>query len=192
MSGKHSANSFTFLRGQPEAARLFMDRRRFLKFSAGGAAGAAIGALLAYVKPCSHSPEEEARRGEIPTTCEMCVNKCSLIAVVENGVIHKLNPNPENPKSRGMLCARGNAGMQQVYDSARLKRPLIRVGNRGEGHWRPASWDEAFDFTAKKLTETKDKYGPQGTLWSSTESFQEVFFRNLERALGFPTRSGIL
>ena len=76
-----------------------MDRRRFLKFSAGGAAGAALGASLAYMKPFSHSPEKEAQRVEIPTTCEMCVNKCSLIAVVENGVIHKLNPNPENPKS---------------------------------------------------------------------------------------------
>jgi thiosulfate reductase / polysulfide reductase chain A len=165
-----------------------MNRRRFLKFSAGGAAGAAIGVSLAYVKPFSHSPEKETQRIEVPTTCEMCVNKCSLIAVVENGVIHKLNPNPENPKSRGMLCARGNAGLLQVYDSARLKRPLIRAGNRGDGNWRPASWDEAFDFTAKKLSETKDKYGPQGTLWSSTESFQEVFFRNLGAAFGSPNQ----
>ncbi len=165
-----------------------MDRRRFLKFSAGGAAGAAIGASLAYVKPFSHSAGKEAQRIEVPTTCEMCVNKCSLIAVVENGVIHKLNPNPESPKSRGMLCARGNAGLLQVYDSARLKRPLIRAGKRGEGNWRPASWDEAFDFTAKKLSETKDKYGPQGSLWSSTESFQEVFFRNLGAAFGSPNQ----
>src|SRR5260370_8496256 len=165
-----------------------MDRRRFLKFSAGGAAGAALGASLAYMKPFSHSPEKEAQRVEIPTTCEMCVNKCLLMAVVENGVIYKLNPNPENPKSRGMLCARGNAGMLQVSDSARLKRPLIRVGNRGEGHWRPASWDEAFDFAAKKLTELKDKYGPQGTLWSSTETFPEVFFQNLGAAFGSPNQ----
>jgi thiosulfate reductase/polysulfide reductase chain A len=165
-----------------------MDRRRFLKFSAAGAAGAAIGASLAYVRPFAHPPAKEAERLEIPTTCEMCVNKCSVIAVVENGVIHKLNPNPENPKSRSMLCARGNAGLQQVYDSARLKRPLIRAGERGEGKWRPASWDEALDFAAKKLTETKDQYGPQGTLWSSTESFQEVFFQNLGAAFGSPNQ----
>ena len=165
-----------------------MDRRKFLRFSAGGAAGAAIGASLAYMKPFSHSPEKEAGRLEVPTTCEACVNKCSVIAVVENGTIHKLNPNPENPKSRGMLCARGNAGLQQVYSPARLKRPLIRVGGRGEGNWRPASWDDAFDFAAKKLSDTKDKYGPQGTLWSSSESFQEVFFRNLGAAFGSPNQ----
>ncbi|HSP61905.1 MAG TPA: twin-arginine translocation signal domain-containing protein [Pyrinomonadaceae bacterium] len=71
-----------------------MDRRRFLKFSAGGAATAAVGATLAYVKPFSHSPEKEAQRVEVPTTCDMRVNNCSLIAVVENGVIDNLNPNP--------------------------------------------------------------------------------------------------
>src|SRR5579864_8310489 len=116
----------------------------------------------------------------------MCVNKCSLIAVVENGVIHKLNPNPASPKSRGMLCARGNAGIQQVYDPARLKRPLIRTGERGEGKWRPASWDEAWDYAAQRLTTVKEKCGPQGSLWSSTESFQETFFKNLGLSFGSP------
>src|SRR6266699_4276404 len=163
-----------------------MNRRRFLSWTAGGAAGATVAASILHFEPLMRKKEAGVTRLEVPTTCEMCVNKCSLIAVVENGVIHKLNPNPENPKSRGMLCARGNAGLQQVYSPARLKRPLIRVGNRGGGNWRPASWEEAFDFAAKKLSETKDKYGPQGTLWSSTESFQEVFFQNLAGAFGSP------
>src|SRR5439155_9851325 len=117
---------------------------------------------------------------------EMCVNKCSVVAVVNNGVIQKLNPNPENPRSRGMLCARGNAGLQQVYDPDRLKTPLIRVGARGEGKWRRATWDEAWDYAAQKLSGVKAKYGPQGTLWSSSESFQEIFFKNLGLAFGSP------
>ncbi|PYV21335.1 MAG: molybdopterin oxidoreductase, partial [Acidobacteria bacterium] len=116
----------------------------------------------------------------------MCVNKCSVVAVVNNGVIQKLNPNPENPRSRGMLCARGNAGLQQVYDPDRLKIPLIRAGARGEGKWRRATWDEAWDFAAQKLSGVKAKYGPQGTLWSSSESFQEIFFKNLGLAFGSP------
>lgn len=162
-----------------------MDRRRFLQV----ASGAATGGTLASSVSCKRSGESQTTasgRREVPTTCEMCVNKCSLIAVVENGVIHKLNPNPRNPRSRGMLCARGNAGMQQVYDPARIKRPLIRAGARGEGKWRPASWDEAFDFAASRLAGVKAKYGPQGTLWSSCESFQEVFFQNLALSFGSP------
>jgi thiosulfate reductase/polysulfide reductase chain A len=163
-----------------------MDRRKFLKFAAGGAAGATLVASTRYLEPMLNKPEVKGERREVPTTCEMCVNKCSIIAVVENGVIQKLNPNPESPRSRGMVCARGNAGLQQVYDPARLKRPLLRAGARGEGKWKPVSWDEAFDFAAQKLRAVKDKYGPQGTLWSSTESFQETFFKNLGLALGSP------
>jgi thiosulfate reductase/polysulfide reductase chain A len=154
-------------------------RRRFIQIAgAGAAATTQIG--------CGRRPGTIGQRYEVPTTCELCPNKCSVIAVVENGLIRKLNPNPENTKSRGMLCARGNAGLLQVYDPNRLKQPLIRAGARGEGKWREVSWDEAFDYAAQKLTAVKEKYGPQGSLWSSTEAFAEVFFKNLGMAFGSP------
>ena len=164
-----------------------MDRRTFLHVTAAGTAAAAIATQIGCLK------HFEAGRGGaevqevvIPTTCEVCPNKCSVLAVMNGGIIHKLNPNPESPRSRGMLCARGNAAVKQVYDPDRLKQPLIRAGERGEGKWRPVSWDEAWDYAAKRLGEVKAKYGPQGTLWSSTEGFQEVFFKNLGLAFGSP------
>jgi thiosulfate reductase / polysulfide reductase chain A len=163
-----------------------MDRRRFLKFTAGSAVGAAVASSVSCMQHQTAESKAGIGRQEIPTTCDMCVNKCSLIAVVENGVLQKLNPNPQNPRSRGMVCARGNAGIQQLYDPNRIKRPLIRAGARGEGKWRPASWEEALNFAAEKLTAAKAKYGPQGTLWSSSESFQEGFFKNLALAFGSP------
>ena len=154
-------------------------RRRFIQIAAAGTAAATqIG--------CGRKPSTVGHRFEIPTTCELCPNKCSVLAVVQDGLIRKLNPNPENPKSRGMLCARGNAGLLQVYDPQRLRQPMIRAGARGEGKWRMVSWDEAFDYTARKLSAIKEKYGPQGVLWSSTEAFAEVFFQNLGQAFGSP------
>ena len=147
---------------------------------------AGVGAAAAMTIGCGRKPGAVGHNAEIPTTCELCPNKCSVIAVVRDGLIRKLNPNPENPKSRGMLCARGNAGLLQVYDPNRLKQPLIRAGARGEGKWCAASWDEAFDYTAQKLAGIKEKYGPQGVLWSSTEAFAEVFFKNLGLAFGSP------
>ena len=48
---------------------------------------------------------------EVATLCEMCVNKCAAVARVEDGVVTKLNPNPMFPKSKNMLCPRGNAGI---------------------------------------------------------------------------------
>src|SRR5258708_815073 len=156
-----------------------IDRRRFIQIAGAGAAAATqIG--------CGRHPGTVGQRIEVPTTCELCPNKCSVIAVVEDGLIRKLNPNPENPKSRGMLCARGNAGVLQVYDPNRLKKPLIRAGARGEGKWSEVSWEEAFDYSAKRLSAIKEKYGPEGVLWSSTEAFSEVFFKNLGLAFGSP------
>jgi thiosulfate reductase/polysulfide reductase chain A len=93
---------------------------------------------------------------EVPFLCGMCVNKCAGVARVEDGIITKLNPNPYFPKSRNMLCPRGNAGIQTTYDPDRLKYPLIRIGKRGEGKFKRVSWEEAYDAI---LNGTKDFKG---------------------------------
>jgi thiosulfate reductase/polysulfide reductase chain A len=82
---------------------------------------------------------------EVATLCEMCVNKCAALARVENGVVTKLNPNPMFPKSRNMLCPRGNAGIQALYDPDRLKYPMIRIGEKGEGKFKRVTWEEAYE-----------------------------------------------
>ncbi len=90
---------------------------------------------------------------EVPTLCEICVNKCAAVARVEDGIVTKLNPNPLFPKSKNMLCARGNAGIQALYDPDRLKKPLIRVGKRGEGKFKEVSWEEAYEAILKGTKE---------------------------------------
>ena len=47
-----------------------------------------------------------------------------------------------------------------TYDPDRVLTPLIRVGKRGEGLFRKASWEEALDYTAKRLSDIKEKFGP--------------------------------
>ena len=93
----------------------------------------------------------------IPTLCEMCVNKCAAYARVENNVVTKLDPNPHFPKSRNMLCARGNAGIQALYDPDRLKFPMIRVGERGDGKYKRVTWDEAYTYISEKMTKILDE-----------------------------------
>lgn len=163
-----------------------VNRRTFLKAASAGAAATALLSQSGCSRYFERGTSPATPPQVVPTACELCPNKCSVLAVVEGGVIRKLNPNPRNPKSRGMLCARGNAAIKQVYDPDRLKQPLIRTGERGEGKWRTASWEEAWDYAAKGLSAIKEKYGPEGTLWSSTEGFQEVFFKNLGYAFGSP------
>lgn len=175
-----------------------MNRRRFLSVAGAGTL-AGVGAAGLTVAGCGHirkflqvstAPSiRAASHGKTRTVysiCDNCVNKCGIIAHVSRGRIVKLEPNPAFPKSRAMLCAKGNAGVKVLYDPDRLQQPLIRVGERGSGQWRKASWEEALDFTAERLTAIREKYGPQGVLFSSSEAFQERFFRTFGQAWGSP------
>ncbi len=131
-------------------------------------------------------PLSDLGNRDVFTTCGMCVNKCGVIARVRNGVIEKLDPNPYFLKSRSMLCARGNAGVDSVYSPDRLKYPMIRTGQRGEGKFRRASWDEALDLVVKNLSDLAEKYGRAGTVFVSSEEFQEHFFTTFAECYGSP------
>ena len=163
-----------------------VSRRTFLRGAGGAAAVAALAPHLGCARFLRRGSQARVEERVVATACEVCPNKCAVLAVVAGGRIKKLDPNPASPKSRGMLCARGNAAVKSVYDPDRVKQPLIRAGARGEGKWRAVSWDEAFDFAAGALAAIKAKHGPEAVIWSSTEGFQEEFFKNLGLAFGSP------
>lgn len=128
----------------------------------------------------------------VPTLCEMCVNKCAAIARVENGIVTKLDPNPMFPKSKNMLCPRGNAGIQALYDPDRLKYPMIRIGKKGEGKFKRVTWDEAytailkgtdkFPGMAKILDEEQDNRS--SFLFCAGEGMAEHTFKTFFDAFG--------
>ena len=108
-------------------------RRTFINGAGAAAAAAALAPHLGCARFLRRGAAPKIETHEVATACEVCPNKCAVLAVVEGGRIRKLNPNPASPKSRGMLCARGNAAVKSVYDPDRVKQPLIRAGARGEG-----------------------------------------------------------
>jgi len=124
-----------------------ISRRRFLQGSV--ALSIVGGTAMLSDQLLSSSAEEKstsnAKIKNVPFLCGMCVNKCAGLAHVENGVVTKLDPNPYFPKSRNMLCPRGNAGIQTLYDPDRLKYPLVRIGERGDGKYKRVSWEEAYN-----------------------------------------------
>ncbi len=89
-----------------------------------------------------------ARRRAVPSTCMQCIAACGIIGYRENGRIVKIEGNPHVPNNRGMVCAKSQAGVNQVYDPDRLLYPLVRVGKRGEGRWKRVSMKEALDLVA--------------------------------------------
>ncbi len=138
-------------------------RRQFLK-----AAGAMGGlALLHPVWETASSftqASAQSTAGEvtwIPSICNFCSSFCDIkVAVKEVGGVKqavKIEGNSNSPLNRGKICARGQAGLRQLYDPDRLKQPLIRVegSKRGEWNFRAATWDEAYDYIAAKLKKVK-------------------------------------
>jgi thiosulfate reductase/polysulfide reductase chain A len=116
----------------------------------------------------------------------MCLWRCGVVAHVVEGRVVKLEGHPENPKSNGRLCARGLAGLGELYDPDRLRRPLIRVGARGEGKFREASWEEALDATAKALLAIRDRYGPEAVAFFGHYAGDKWFVDYLAPAWGSP------
>jgi len=47
-------------------------------------------------------------------------------------------------------CLRGMSMNHMIYGPDRVKKPLIRVGERGEGKWRAASRDEALTTSPRR------------------------------------------
>jgi len=161
-----------------------LSRRDFFKASGLFAAGAVGGpALLGSLKKAEAAQPAAPWESKF-SACDMCFNKCGLIARVENGVVKKLDPNPKFLKSRGMLCARGNAGIAQVYDPDRLKYPLLRAGARGEGKWKRIPWDEALDMAASKMAEVRKQYMPCGHLFSAGTDLHAQFVGRFAEVYG--------
>ncbi|MHB1417772.1 MAG: DMSO/selenate family reductase complex A subunit, partial [Chloroflexota bacterium] len=92
-----------------------------------------------------------------------CEGHCILKAHVRDGVIVRITSDvdgPDTPYRRQLrACARGRAYRQRVYHPDRLKFPLIREGERGEGQFRRASWDEALDRAAEGIRRVRERYG---------------------------------
>jgi anaerobic selenocysteine-containing dehydrogenase len=97
--------------------------------------------------PAAWPRKVEHRYKLVPTICFNCESACGLLAYVdkETGEIRRFEGNPVHPGSRGRVCAKGPATINQVKDPERILHPLKRVGERGGGEWERVSWDAALD-----------------------------------------------
>lgn len=166
-----------------------LDRRTFLKISGATVIGGLAGSVGLWPSSDARAAQDHAVVPDrvVPTFCELCFWKCGLLAYVKDERVYKLEGNPKHPLSNGKLCPRGTGGgIGALYDPDRLKRPLLRTRVGGEERWREVSWEEALDYTAKRLTEVKEKYGgPSIALFSHGHG--GAFFKTLVKALGSTT-----
>ena len=69
----------------------------------------------------------------IKSNCRTCHGGCGVLVHLKDGYITKIEGDPDFPTNHGSMCSKGLATLQMVYHPDRLKYPLKRAGNKGEG-----------------------------------------------------------
>lgn len=93
----------------------------------------------------------------VKTFCGMCGALCGIEVVVSNGRPVGVRPIEDHPQ-RG-LCGRSGTLTWLWSNPLRLRKPLKRVGERGEARFQEVDWDTALNEIASKLKEIVEKYG---------------------------------
>ena len=119
----------------------------------------------------------------VPTFCSMCgpTDGCGIYAFTKNGKLNRVMGMAEGQKNRGGLCPKAFASAQWLYSPDRLTTPLLRAGERGEGKFKPISWDDAIGIISDKLLEQKSKYGPESLsiLSPAARNYKSIMLRFL-------------
>ncbi|MEK7228482.1 MAG: molybdopterin-dependent oxidoreductase, partial [Candidatus Binatota bacterium] len=93
---------------------------------------------------------------------------CNYNIYVKDGVVLReeqaANYPPQNdplaPDFNPRGCQKGSCYVHRIYDPTRIKYPMKRVGERGQGKWKRISWDEALTEVADAIIDTATKEGP--------------------------------
>lgn len=140
------------------------------------------------------SPTTKVERRAIPSACWQCVTRDGIIGHVEDDRITQIEGNPELPRTNGKICAKGQGGVNQVYDPDRVLFPMKQTGSRGDRNgWVRVSWDEALDEITDVLKplydagEAKKVYFHYGRMKASSSKIIKSYFLP---ALGTGTING--
>lgn len=135
-------------------------------------------------------PAGTRSRQEFLSFCHICAGHCSIKVIVEDGKVIDIVPDMESGLPNE-LCPikKGRLSIPEILvHPDRLKYPQKRVGARGEGKWQRISWDEALDTIAEKLSDLKDKYGPESIALGLGEpkGLEFAFGQRFASAFGTP------
>lgn len=151
-----------------------LSRRDFLKIStiAGGAA-AFLGAMPQIEQVLADNLGSDYNLSQVEnmlySICQQCNTQCGIKVKIINKVgsdqvsaVGKIEGNPYSPWNLvphldyntpisvaapvdGVLCPRGQAGLETVYDPYRLVKVLKRAGKRGENKWITIPFEQAIE-----------------------------------------------
>ena len=110
------------------------------------------------------------------TTCYMCACRCGIRVHLNNGELRYIDGNPAHPINRGVICAKGSAGIMKQHSPARLTVPLKRKAGaeRGAGEFEPIGWDEAFSLLEQRLAHIRATDPKKFALFTGRDQMQAL------------------
>lgn len=167
-----------------------ISRRSFLK------AASTVGISAVSTKPFNEAHAaplrvpgaEYGREKAVPVLCQMCAQFCPANAYVKDGKIIRLEASPVH-EYHG-TCGRSRAAVGALYNADRITTPLIRTGERGEGKFRQASWEEALDLIGEKLKKLRDDGEPEKVVLFSRFSSAMIWDGKFFDLYGTPNNVG--
>lgn len=102
---------------------------------------------------------EEPHIVSVASFCD-CGNKCKMLATVCEGCLLQIEPDTDGTPLKFTGCPRGRAYGHTYLTSHRLRFPMERIGERGDGKFRRISWEDAVTKIAHATKEAGEKYGP--------------------------------
>lgn len=88
-------------------------------------------------------------------TCPLCEACCNLRIETQGREVKSVRGDNEDPFSRGYLCPKGALIGELDADPDRLRRPLLRTGNRFD----EISWEDAFGEVERRLSPILAEHG---------------------------------
>jgi anaerobic selenocysteine-containing dehydrogenase len=146
----------------------FVQRARAAAAAAGMAAAETVrrvrnNAVTAPASSAAAPPERVAR-----SFCRMgCGNACFLNVHVRDERVVKVTMAPLPDERYNRICQRGLNHPQRMYSPERLKYPMKRAGERGDGRWERISWDEAIETIVNKFTSIRESLGPHAVSFTA-------------------------
>ncbi len=102
--------------------------------------------------------EDHSKQTVKTTTCYMCACRCGIEVTLEGQEIRFIRGNPRHPINKGVLCAKGNAGIMKQKSPAKLNQPLLRKAGtaRGDGEFESISWERAIELLTERLRKIRE------------------------------------
>jgi anaerobic selenocysteine-containing dehydrogenase len=111
---------------------------------------------------------DEVKKG----LCGICPSGCGVEITMKGGRLHRIKPMEGHPL--GIVCTRGVHAEEVIYSPDRLRFPMKRVGNRGEGRLERISWDEAVEISVRLIKRVVEKHGPESmAIYSGRGGFEQ-------------------